>query len=242
MASFEFRGKQVEISAAPPCDVRAALGTDLFQNWLSSLDPSLDLQSVQVQSIDRFGPTRIGFLKFHSRILRNGVPIPGIVVLRGQAVALLLVITDTDTGEEWTILTEQPRVPTGHLLRELPAGMTDGSGNLKGVAIKELEEECGLVARAEDLLDLVDLAFEGTQPGIYMSPGLLDESVRLFLWKTTMPHAKVVELEGKLRGESEHEQIQLRIVKLADLWRTAPDAKALSSLALYQALKAQGKA
>jgi 8-oxo-dGTP pyrophosphatase MutT (NUDIX family) len=32
--------------------------------------------------------------------------------------------------------------------------MVDGSGNVRGVAIKELEEECGLVAKPEGLIDL----------------------------------------------------------------------------------------
>jgi len=239
--TFEFRGKAVAVTAAPPCDPSVALGTDLFQSWLGSLDASLDLQSVEFQSLDRFGPTRVGFLKFASKIVRNGVPIPGIVVLRGQAVALLLIITNEETGEEWSILTEQPRVPTGRLLRELPAGMTDSNGNLRGVAIKELEEECGIVAKPEDLIDLVELAYGGAQPGIYMSPGLLDESIRLFLWKTRMPDRRIRELEGKLGGVDAHEQIQLRLVRFADLWKSAPDAKSLSSIALYQALKAQGK-
>jgi len=52
-----------------------------------------------------------------------------------------LIITDQETQKQYTILTHQPRAPTGKILNEIPAGMTDGEGNLKGVAIRELEEE-----------------------------------------------------------------------------------------------------
>ena len=239
--TLDFRGKTIPVTVSQPCDASLALSTPLFRSWLDGLDPSFDLKSIEFQSVDKFGTGRVGFIKFISHVERNGVKIPGIVLLRGQAVAVLMHITDEDTGEVYTILTEQPRVPTGRLMLEIPAGMTDGEGNLKGVAIKELEEECGLTARTEDLVDLVALALGDSTPGIFMSGGLLDESIKLYLWKTRMSHARITELEGRLGGENEHEQIQLRIIKFNDLWRTAPDAKALSSLALFTRLEAEGK-
>lgn len=71
------------------------------------------------------------------------IEVPGIVFLRGGAVGVL-VILDCE-GEEYTILTKQARVPIGDSqLPEIPAGMLDGSGNFKGVAASELEEEVGL--------------------------------------------------------------------------------------------------
>lgn len=239
--TVEFHGKQIPVTVAAPCDAEVAINTPLFKGWLADLDPSFDLKSIEIQSVDKFSTGRVGFIKFVSHVERNGVKIPGIVVLRGQAVAMLMHITDEQTGEEYSILTEQPRVPIGKLSLEIPAGMTDGCGNLKGVAVKELEEECGLTAKTEDLIDLLDLAMGDKFPGVYMSGGLCDESIRLYLWNVTMPHEKIVELEGRLGGEDDHEQIRLRIVKFNDLWKTAPDAKALSSLALYHHLKAEGK-
>jgi ADP-sugar diphosphatase len=241
MSKVTFRGEEIPVTAAGAMDIEGALQTDLFKGWLEHLDPSFVLKGIEFQSVDKFGTGRIGFIKFRASIERGGVRIPGIVLLRGPAVAVMLVITDESTGEEWTVLTEQPRVPTGRLLLEIPAGMADNDGNLKGVAIKELEEECGLVAKPDDLIDLVHLAYGDSQPGIYMSPGLCDESLRLFLWKTSMSHDRLVELEGKLGGEDAHEQIMLRLVKFGDAWKTAADAKSLSTLALYHYLKAEGK-
>ena len=105
--------------------------------------------------------------------------------------------------------------------------------------IKELEEECGLKVDPSELIDLTELTY-GTD-GIYTSPGLLDEFIRLFAWRKTMKHEEIQALEGKLGGESAHEQIVLKIVKFADLWKTTPDAKTLCALQLYQNLLAEGK-
>ena len=237
---LKLANKEIPVSVAAAPDASVALGTDLVQNWAKSLDPSYDVQKLEVQSVDRFGSSRIGFVKFSTYTERNGVKIPGICLLRGGAVALLLEITDEQTGEKYSVLTKQPRLPTGRILCELPAGMADGSGNLKGVAIKELEEECGLVAKPEDLIDLTEKAYGDQFPGIYTSPGLLDEFLRLFLWKTKMPHDQILSLNNKLGGENEHEQIVLKLVKYEDIWKYAPDAKTLSALHLARVLEAQG--
>jgi len=198
------------------------------------------VKKVEIQSIDRFGSSRIGFIKMATTTERNGIKIPGICLLRGGAVALLLEITDEETGEKYSILTNQPRVPTGKILCELPAGMADGNGNLKGVAIKELQEECGLIAKEEDLIDLTYKAYGDKHPGVYTSPGLLDEFLRLFFWRTKMPHDKLMALNERIGGDSPHEQILLKLVKFDDIWKYAPDTKTLSALFLARQLEASG--
>ena len=237
---LKLANKAIPVTAAAAPDVAVAIGTDLVQNWAKTLDPSYDVQKVEVQSVDKFGSSRIGFVKISTYTERNGSKIPGICLLRGGAVALLLEITDEQTGEKYSVLTKQPRLPTGRILCELPAGMLDGSGNLKGVAVKELEEECGLVAKEDDLIDLTGKAYVDQYPGIYTSPGLLDEFLRLFLWRTTMPHDQIMALNEKLGGVDEHEQIVLKLVKYEDIWKYAPDAKTLSALHLARVLEANG--
>lgn len=67
-----------------------------------------------------------------------------------------------------------------------------------------------------------------------------DEFLRLFACIKHMPRQQVQELEGKLTGLRDHgENITLKLVDLENAWKEAPDAKLLSSLALYQALKHQ---
>lgn len=236
----DFRGAPIPVSIAPAPDIPTSLAHSLTTDWLSSLDPSLDLKSLTLQSVDRFSTGRIGFIKFNTTTLRNGTAVPGICVLRGGSVALLLQIRDSETGELWTVLTRQPRVPTGRLLLEIPAGMLDGSGNVKGVAVKELEEECGLKAKPEDLVDLTELAY-GPGTGIWTDCGLLDEKIRIFLWRTVMTHRQLTELNGKIGGDTPHEQITLKLIRFEELWKATADGKALCALALLKALEEEGK-
>ena len=98
-----------------------------------------------------------------------------------------------------------------------------------------------LKANSDDLIDLTELAYGGKFPGIYSSMGLLDETIRLFLWQLELPHEKVMELEGRLGGEDDHEQITLRLVPFEDVWLKFPDPKTLCSIFLYQQLKSNGK-
>lgn len=238
---MNFRGNEIPVTAAQSPDVQLALGTDLVKNWVNGLDSSLDVKKIEVQSVDKFGTGRVGFVKISTHTERNGTKIPGICLLRGNAVGILLEITDESDGQIYSVLTSQPRVPTGKILLEIPAGMVDGSGNLKGVAIKELEEECGLVAKESDLIDLTGIAYGDHFPGVYTSPGLLDEALRLFLWKTTMPHDKLLALQDKLGGEDAHEQIVLKLVKYNEIWKYTPDTKSLTALHLAQVLKSEGK-
>jgi 8-oxo-dGTP pyrophosphatase MutT (NUDIX family) len=236
MTHIEFRGRQIPVTAASPADAEAAINTDLFKNWLTSLDPTFDLTSVTIQSVDHFSPTRIGFVKLSADITQNGVRLPGVVCLGGNAVGVLLVITDSDTAEQYTILVQQPRVPIGKVFLEIPAGMTDGSGNIRGVAIRELEEECGLVAKSDHLVNMCELASGGADPGVRSMPGSSDGFIVLFLWRITMSHNQIIGLEGRLGGEDSHEQITLRVVKLCDVWKRCPDCKTLSALSLYHNL------
>ena len=97
--------------------------------------------------------------------------VPGIVFMRGGAVAVLVILECE--GVEYTILTRQARVPIGTSdLPEIPAGMLDYSQYLRGVAADELKEECGIELGPTDLISLTTLAF-GAQGwrGIYPSAG-----------------------------------------------------------------------
>lgn len=66
----------------------------------------------------------------------------------------------------------------------------------------------------------------------------VDEFLRLFVCVKHLDASEINKLEGKLTGlRDEGESITLKIVSLKDAWKLSPDAKLLSSLALYNALK-----
>lgn len=156
-----------------------------FKNWITTLTKSLSLQSspdhpfhndpyqlrsTTIDSYSRFGK-RIGFLKISAHVSNSTeTPLPGVIFLRGPAVAMLVVLIPDDVQEAegegtdkeaYAILTVQPRIATGSLgFVELPAGMMDDNNNFAGVAAREIEEELGMVIKQEELVSLTDKVAE----------------------------------------------------------------------------------
>jgi len=139
------------------------------------------------------------------------------------------------------VITLQPRVPIGQFqFPEIPAGMLDHSGDFAGVAAKELQEECDIriSENHNSLADLTEFAFGKRFKGMYPSAGGCDEFLRLFVYREEVTRERLEDLTGKLTGDREHgEMITLKIVSLDELWKEAPDAKALSALFLYDKFK-----
>ena len=170
---------------------------------------------------------------------------------------MLLVLTPTDAqeGEEYAVLTVQPRVAAGSLgFVEIPAGMIDDAGTFGGAAAKEIKEETGLDIREDELIDMTQLAVESLpekespdeghlQVGLYPSPGGCDEFIPIFLARKKMDEREIEKLKGKLTGLRDHgEKITLKIVKLSDVWKHGfRDGKTLASMALYEGLKKNAK-
>lgn len=223
------------------------------------------LQSITIQTIDRFGGNRLGFIKMKA-VVKNadGESLPGSIFLRGGAVAMLIILTcNEDPTERYCLMCRQPRVPAGSLdFQELPAGMLDDSGTFAGAAAKEIEEECGMQIPESELIDLTKLAAEhqaqqlASSPGdgdagaqerlqqaLYSSCGGSDEFIAIFLHEKKLPRKEIDEMRGKLTGLRDHgEKITLKVVKLEDLWwEGRADGKSLGAVALYEGLRREGK-
>lgn len=256
---------QCELLAFPAFKIwHAALARSLAQQHSDPAHPfhaqPYSLQQITITSVDKFGGgARLGFVKIHADV-RNAADetLPGIAVLRGGSVGMLIVLrvasdaaADGD-ADEYALLTVQPRVPAGSMaFVELPAGMVDDAGSFAGAAAKEIEEECGFHVRQEDMVDMTELLWESSaqetgedlQKAVYTSPGGQDEFVPLMLVRKTVDHEELESFKGKLTGERESgEKISLKVVRLRDVWREAGrDAKALSAVAIYEGLKREGK-
>mmetsp|Transcript_51326 Transcript_51326/g.154222 ORF Transcript_51326/g.154222 Transcript_51326/m.154222 type:complete len:134 (-) Transcript_51326:178-579(-) len=123
-----------------------------------------------------------------------------------------------------------------------------GSGTIKGVAAKEMEEECGIQVRETDLVDLTALAYANDKetsgnkfPAIYPSPGGCDEAIRLMYLKKSVTKKEMDNMRNRLGGlREEGEIIVLRVVRMDDVWRLCPDAKALCALFLLKQLQSSG--
>lgn len=191
-----------------------------------------------------------------------GETLPSGCLLRGPSVAMLVMLipddVPSDSDERYVVLTVQPRIPAGSLtFVELPAGMVDGSGNFKGVAAKEIEEELGITIHEDELTCLSELAEasrEERNPGatlekenlaaaMFPSAGGCDEHITIYSAERRIPRNQLGEWEGRLTGERDSgEKITLKVVPMKDLWKEgARDAKALAALALWQGLRQEKK-
>ncbi|PHH88682.1 hypothetical protein CDD83_7212 [Cordyceps sp. RAO-2017] len=241
-----------------------------FHEWLSTLDRSLALQasdpshpfhadpyglrSVTVQSFDRFGGDRLGFVKLTASVANAaGESLPAAALLRGPSVGMLFMLVPDDAApgsdERYVVLTVQPRIPAGSMaFAELPAGMVDDAGTFKGAAAKEIEEELGITIREDELTCLSELANpdphpEGLPAAMFPSAGGCDEHVTLYSHERRIPRDQLREWSGRLTGlRSDGERITLKVVPMKHLWREgARDAKALGALALWEGLRREGR-
>eukprot|EP00931_Biecheleriopsis_adriatica_P041634 TRINITY_DN23778_c0_g1_i1.p1 TRINITY_DN23778_c0_g1~~TRINITY_DN23778_c0_g1_i1.p1 ORF type:complete len:316 (+),score=76.72 TRINITY_DN23778_c0_g1_i1:91-948(+) len=248
--NVKFNGKDIPVIAEDTVAdklVENALACVPFRNWLAKLEKNRDsftLHKVLIQSVDMFGPKRVGFVKLKAEVTdRDGDPLAGICFLRGGSVAVLVILTCEQTGEEHCLQVQIDNVcavqPRG---MALPAGMLDGNGDFSGAMAREMEEETGIKCDAAGLIDMTELAYGNTYEGMYPSVGACDEFVRLFLYQKKMRQEDIKALEGKLMGlKEENEKIKLCLVPLNQLWHLSSDSKALSALFLYSKLKECGK-
>ncbi|MET7751615.1 NUDIX hydrolase [Micromonospora sp. NPDC005367] len=111
-------------------------------------------------------------------------------------VGAVAVVALDDAGQ--VVLIRQYRHPVGRHLWELPAGLTDVSGeDLAAAAARELAEEVDLTAGRMDVL--VDL---------HSSPGFTDELVRVFLARD------LAGVPAERRHERRDEEADLQVVRI----------------------------
>ncbi|KAK9388079.1 hypothetical protein V1515DRAFT_599542 [Lipomyces mesembrius] len=236
--------------------LQQSLRTTPVKGGATSTDPTFyRLKKVDIQSADFFGPAKnkLGFLKLKATVEDdNGRTLPGVVFLRGQSVAILVLVypsrnpeaedpTDFDDSKANVILTIQPRVAGASMNSiEIPAGMFDpddsaeDGGKLSFTAQRELKEESGLAINAKDMKPLY--TYDG---GIYTSAGASDEQIQFFYCKKLMSESDIKGLQGKFGGAEKEigERITLRIVPLHELLTATQDVKAICALALYSSLQ-----
>jgi 8-oxo-dGTP pyrophosphatase MutT (NUDIX family) len=111
-------------------------------------------------------------------------------------VGAVAVVALDDAGQ--VVLIRQYRHPVGRHLWELPAGLTDVTGeDLPAAAARELAEEVDLTAGQIDVL--VDL---------HSSPGFTNELVRVFLAR------ELADVPAEQRHERRDEEADLQVVRI----------------------------
>jgi len=184
--------------------------TPKLLNYVANLDIKvLDIIGLRIDAVKWFcnpnnpDPRKLGFLYMEllATDKRNGKPVPGVVFLRGGAVAVYLRVVVEN--KKYVVLTRQIRAPIGGLLDEIPAGMMDDKSCFVGVAMKEIEEETGLVAPSIHCFTELGLP-------IVPSAGGCDEEIQLYFWETRVKPEIMEKMKTKIFGAAdENESIKL---------------------------------
>ena len=217
-ASFAAIKIIIESSTTSVEDLEMMCNAPKFQKYITNIDTTyVNIEKIRVDKLTWFcapnakAPEKLGFIYMEviAKDCRTGKPIPGVVFLRGNAVAIDIdVDVMTEDGlvdSSFSIFTKQIRMGSGHMETEIAAGMMDANGDILGVAVKEINEETGLVVP-----NIHEMTYLGEmQPSV----GGTHEQISLFYWKTKISQAQFQEMKTKIYGkEDENETIQLILV------------------------------
>lgn len=209
-----------------------------FVRWCNQLTSSFVVESVEIETVDftRSTPKKVLFIKLKASVRdRSGRLLHQIVLLRGDAVGILVVLKTAERGEQ-LLMVRQPRVAVAEeAILEIPAGMVDPGETPREVALRELKEETGLLASPEELIDLLPDHPEG----FFSSVGLLDERLFLFLYEREATAEELRKLtEARFGVEAEGERITLELASADDPSQLI-DSKGLLAWLLWRRLRSK---
>ena len=189
--------------------------------YFTTLSPDIVASKITILSDFMFGK-RLGFLLMNIDCIdrASGKKLAGVVFLRGDSVACLILIKNKETGKLYFAKVIQPRVPCGKSITEICAGMMDDKiGKMLGVMISEVEEELGI--RVETT------GSKTTDPALqfnYMeklgqftpSGGATCENITNFWYMAEMTSSEITALHGKEIANDAGQSTELIRVELQE--------------------------
>lgn len=217
-------------------DYPLILESRIFREWLSATEKKFKITKVHFTSVDflRKGRQPL-FIKLNATAtLPDGRPVHGIVLVRGNAVGILVVLRCE--GKKYLLLVRQPRFAISEQASlEIPAGILDWTGDYRKVALSELEEEAQIKADDSELIDLMDFWYQGKSDGFAASCGLLDERIRLYAIERDVTPEQLAAMDGKDQQYTEEiEWIRTVVLPYEEAARQFIDGKNLIALFLYE--------
>ncbi len=157
----------------------------------------------------------------------EGDKIPPALFLKGHAASVLVCLIDEDTKEKFAVLVKQRRIADGSHTYEHPAGMVDASDAPDEVAARELGEEIGLTATADELTKL--------NPKLWFpSTGTSDEAMHFFYIEKEMSREEIMAYHLKNMGnQSEFERITSVVATLPEAHKLVTNVNGLLIHFLY---------
>lgn len=223
-------------SEIPESDYRIILDCGFFKDWLQKARKDFSVTHIHFTSVDYFYKVhRPLFMKIlATATLPDGRPVHGVVVLRGNAVGVLVVLRCE--GKKYLLLVRQPRLAITEVASlEMPAGILDWSGDYRKVALSELEEEAQIKADDSELIDLTEFWWKGATDGFAASCGLIDERIRLYAIERDVTRSELEAMDGKTQTYvAENEWIRTVVLPYEEAAHKFIDGKNLIALFLYE--------
>ena len=208
----------------------------IFKDWLEASREKFIVTKVHFESVNFFDKKHVPlFIKLKATAtLPDGRPVHGIVLVRGNAVGVLVVLRCE--GRKYLLLVRQPRLAISEQASlEIPAGILDWSGDYRKVALSELEEEAQIHADDSELIDLTDFWWKGSTPGFAGSCGILDERIRLYAIERDVTREQLEAMDGKNQTYvDENEWIRTQVLPYEEAAHKFIDGKNLIALFLYE--------
>jgi|TARA_B100001964_G_scaffold201439_1_gene229148 8-oxo-dGTP pyrophosphatase MutT (NUDIX family) len=140
----------------------------------------------------------------------EGVKVSRCVMVFGDSVAIIPVLTCSDDGEVYTLMVEQRRIVDGDYSREFPSGGIETGGDPKVSACNEIREELHLTVLPKELISL--------KPNpIKASSSILGDLVYYYYFERNVSLSFLKEIDGRSTGcHEENEFIHVRVLKMSE--------------------------
>lgn len=224
----EFRGYRVEVTGGSDEELAQIMDCQLVQNWMNSLDQSIILKSIQLQTKILSDTGEFKYIKLSTVSERHGGLIPRIVILDGKSIALLVVI-----NKKKLALIERPRIATGNFRKEIPNINTDGKPVSPELACQFTKEVFGIEISPGGVVDLIKVTTGKENEGIHPYCGPCDRQTFFYLVPIERTDVEVADLNDKVIGPNQ----TVKIVNLEDVGREVNDFVTLSGMLFYKKFK-----
>ena len=171
--------------------------SNLLLDWMDSLDDSIKIESIKIQTIKRDSNGAIGYLKLDTVNTRNGGKIPRIIMLEGASIIILVILNSIETNKKYCLLTERVHIATGKTLCSLPFKKVKCYAPTTEAASKFLKRNCSLETDLSKFRHLIREVTKYRFNQIYPYCGPCNNKTHIFLYETNLPTSEIMELDGK---------------------------------------------
>lgn len=225
-----FRNSSFSLSGSEDELLKEVLKSSLFQNWLNSLDESIHLQSVKLQTYSRLPDGTFNYIKADTVSSRMDQTFPRVIVLDGYSISILPILKEKESGDEFVILQHKFILATGTFQYAFPFEITSNVLPDQKYASDFFDKSCGIKVSPELCIDLIKSTVPN-QNYSYIHPycGPTDQKNAIFLIKLEMTKNVISEFNGKSINN-----INIKIVPLKQCRELVNDMISLSLLAYYR--------